>query len=73
MCSMSLTVVVMDALEDGDDALFHLFGRQAAVAPHDADHGDIDVGEDIHRHGDDGGGAQDGDQHGHDHEGIGTA
>jgi hypothetical protein len=50
-------------LEDGDDALFHLFGRKAGVAPyHDADHRDIDVGKDIDRHGQDGGHAQNGNQ-----------
>ena len=49
-------------LEDGDDAFFHLLGRQPAVGPHHADHGDIDVGKDVHRHGDDGGAAKNGDQ-----------
>ncbi len=57
-------------LEDGDHALFHLFGREAAVAPHDADHRDIDVRKDVHRHGDDGRDAQNRDEHRHDHEGI---
>ena len=51
------------ALEDGDDALFHLLGREAAVGPDDADDRNIDIGEDIHRHGDDRAAAEDGDQH----------
>ena len=59
-------------LEDGDDALFHLFGRQAVVVPDDADDRDIDVRKDIDRHRDDGGDAQNGDQQRHDDEGIGA-
>jgi hypothetical protein len=35
------------ALADGDDAAFHLGGRQARVAPDDGDDRDIDVGEDV--------------------------
>ncbi len=61
------------ALEVGDDALFHLLRRQAVVRPQHADDGDIDVGEDVDRHGDDGGHAQDGDQNRHHHERIRAA
>jgi hypothetical protein len=50
-------------LEDGHHAFFHLFGREAAVAPDYADHRDIDIGKDIHRHGKDGRHAKNGDQH----------
>ncbi len=60
------------ALEDGDHALFHLLGREAAVVPDDADHRDIDVRKDIHGHGDDGAAAQNGDEHRHHDEGIGA-
>ena len=42
------------ALEGRDDTLFHLVGRDAVVGPDDADHRDIDVREDIDRHGHDG-------------------
>ena len=62
MCSISLTVVVMDALEEGDDALFHLFGGEAVVVPDNADYGNIDIGEDIDRHRNDGGDAKNGDE-----------
>ena len=58
------------ALEDGDHALFHLLGRKTAVAPDDADYRNIDVGKYVHRHRNDGRGAQDGDEHRHDDEGI---
>ena len=61
------------ALEVGDDALLHFVGREAAVLPEDADDGDVDIGENIDRHGDDGGSAQDGDEDRHDDEGIGAA
>ncbi len=57
-------------LEDGDHALFHLLGRQALIAPDDADHRNVDVRKDIHRHGDDGRSAKNGDQHGHHYEGV---
>ena len=43
------------AFEDGDDTLLHLLGRNAVVVPNDTDDRDIDVGEDIDRHRDDGG------------------
>ena len=59
------------SLEDGDDALLHLLRRKAAVTPDDADDRNIDVRENIDRHGDDGAYAQDGDQHCHDDEGVG--
>jgi hypothetical protein len=49
-------------LEDGHHALFHLFGREAVVAPDYADHRDIDIGKDIDRHGNDGGHAENGNQ-----------
>ena len=61
------------ALEGGHDALFHLFGRQAVVAPDNADHGDIDIGEYIDRHGDDGGHAENGNQERDHYEGIGPS
>ena len=61
------------ALEAGDDALLHLLRRQARVHPQDADDGDVDVGEDVDRHGDDGRAAEDGDEDGHHDEGIGAA
>ncbi len=61
------------ALETGDDALFHFFGRQSGINPQDADDRDIDIGKDIHRHSDDGRPAQDGDQDRHDDKGIRAA
>src|SRR5579883_2587242 len=61
------------ALEAGHHALFHLFGREAGVHPEHADHGDIDVGEDIHRHGAYGCPAEDGDEDGHHDEGVRAA
>src|ERR1035437_1238218 len=60
-------------LEDGDHALFHLFGGQAVVGPDDADHRDIDIGKDIDRHRDDGGDAKDGDDDGNHDKGIGPS
>ena len=70
---MSFTVVVMARSKDGDHALFHLFRGEAVVVPDDADHGDIDIGKDIDRHGDDGGNAKNGDQKRHHDEGIGPS
>jgi hypothetical protein len=61
------------AFETGDDALFHLFRRQALVDPKDAHDGNVDVREDVDRHGDDGRPAQDGDEQGHHHECVGAA
>ena len=49
MCSMSLTVVVSDALVDRDDPRRHLLGGQAAVVPDDRDDRDVDVREDVGR------------------------
>jgi len=42
------------ALEVRDDAAFHLLRREAGVAPDDADYRDVDVGEDVGRHPQDG-------------------
>ena len=53
------------ALEDGVNAFFHLVGRNASVVPDHADHRDIDVRKNIHRHGDDGRSAEQRDQHRH--------
>ena len=47
MCSISLTVVVSDALVNGRDALFHLLGAQAGVVESRGDDRDIDVRKDI--------------------------
>src|ERR1019366_640355 len=58
--------------EDGDQSFFHLLWGQALVGPDDADHRYIDIREDIDGHGDDGRPAEDGDEHGHDDEGIGA-
>jgi len=41
---MSLTVVVHGALEDQHHALFHFLWRKAGIAPHNADHRNVDVG-----------------------------
>jgi len=60
-------------LEDGDHAFFHLFGRQAGVGPHDAHHGDIDIGKDIDGHRDDGRDAKDGDEQRNHDKGIGAS
>ena len=61
------------ALEVGDHALLHFVGREAGVLEDDADDGDVYIRENIHRHGDDGGAAQDGDEQGHDDESVGAA
>ncbi len=60
------------ALEAGDHAFFHLFGRESGIDPQNAHDRDIDIGKDIDRHGDDGGTAQDGNQNRHDDERIGA-
>ena len=60
------------ALKLRDDALLHLLRRKAAVLPQNAHDGNVDVGEDVHRHGDDGRHAQDGDQNRHHDEGVGA-
>jgi hypothetical protein len=44
MCSMSLTVVVSDALEQRRDAAGHLVRRQAGVLPGHRDHRHPDLG-----------------------------
>ena len=59
-------------LADGDDALLHLLGRDAAVGPDDADHRDVDHREDVGGRREDGDAAQDGDEHRHHHEGVGA-
>ncbi len=61
------------ALEVGDDALFHLFGGEAVVAPDNADYGDIDIGKDIDRHRNDSGNAKNGDEERNYDERIGSA
>ncbi len=61
------------AFEAGDDALFHFLGSEAVIGPKDADDGDIYIWKDIDRHGGNGGTAEDGDEHSHDDEGVGTA
>ena len=73
MCSMSLTLEVRLRSKFGNDALLHLFRREAVVHPQDADDGNVDVGEDIDGHGDDGGPAQNGDQDSHHDKGIRAA
>ena len=42
------------ALVVGDDALVHLLGGEAAVAPDDRDDRDVDLREDVRRHAGDG-------------------
>ena len=73
MCSMSLTVVVMERSKMVTMRFSISSGGKAAVAPDDADDRNIDIGEDIDRHGDDGRRAQDGNEQGHDDEGIRAA
>ena len=60
------------ALEVGDNALLHLLRREAVVDPEDRNDRDVDVGEDIDRHGGDGAPAEDGDENSHDDEGVGA-
>ncbi len=61
------------ALGADGDGFGHFLGRDAAIAPDDADHGDIDLREDIGGHAEDGEHAQNHDQHRHDDEGVGAA
>ena len=70
MCSMSLTVVVMDRSKMVTMRFSISSGDRPLIGPDDADYRDIDIREDIDGHGDDGGSAQNGDEHRHDHEGI---
>ena len=60
------------SLEDGDHPLFHLFRREALVVPNHADDRDIDIRKDIHGHSNDGGSAENGDEHSHNHESVGA-
>src|SRR4029077_200464 len=48
--------------EVGDDAFLHLLGRQTRVDPQHTHNWNVDVGEDVHRHGHNGGTAQNGDE-----------
>ena len=57
-------------LDDRRDAVLHLFRGEPAVAPDDADHGNVDVREDVRGHGSDGQDPQDGDEEGHDDESV---
>ena len=56
---------------DGDD-FGHFLGGDAGVRPDDADHRDVDFGEDVGGHAEGGEDAQDDDHHGHDDEGVGA-
>src|ERR1700736_513132 len=58
------------ALEVGDDAFLHFLGRQTLVHPQYAHDRNVDIREDIHRHGRDGTPAKDSDKDGHHHKGV---
>ena len=60
-------------LGDGHNALLHLVGRHARVGLDHADHGDVDVGKDVRRHGEDRNPAQDSDQDRHHHKRVRAA
>jgi hypothetical protein len=59
--------------EERDDAFLHLFGREAAVTPDNADYRDIDIRKNIDRHGNDGRYPKNGDKYRYHNEGIGTS
>src|ERR1019366_6990919 len=61
------------ALAADGDHFGHFFGGDAAVGPDDADHRNVDFGEDVGGHAEGGQDAQDDDHHGHDDEGVGAA
>ena len=73
MCSMSLTVVVMPRSKTVRMRLSISGGRHAGVVPNHADDGDVDVGKDVNRHGDDRGYSKQQNGHGHHNEGIRAA
>ena len=73
MCSMSLTLEVRLRSKPVTTRFSISSGERPLIDPEHADDRDVDVGEDIHRHGDDGGAAEDGDQDSHHDEGIGAA
>ncbi len=73
MCSMSLTFEVRLRSKLVTTRFSISSGRQAGVRPQDAHDGNVDVGEDVDGHGDDGGAAQDGDQDRHHDKGIRAA
>ena len=54
-----------------DDAAGHVVGRQAVVGPDDADHRNVDVGKNVGRRAERRQPAEDHDQEGHHHEGVG--
>ena len=53
------------AFEAADDAVRHVFRRQAGIIESHGNNGDIDVGENIHRQADDGTDTANHDRHGH--------
>ena len=54
----------------GDDAVGHVAGREAGKVPHHADHGNIDVGENVNRRAQNSQGHQQNNDQRHDHKRI---
>jgi hypothetical protein len=72
MCSTVVDGDGKSALGVGDDAVRHLSGSKAGVAPDHADDGDINFRENVDRGAQDGDGRKDDDEQSHHHERVRT-